>query len=104
MDPALVDLLEPVVAFATILGIAFGVKLLIWGKGPIRQIRRGAASPEQEQRLAELEERMERLAEQMMRQADRLEDHDERLDFTERMLTRHRAEEPRALRDPEPLA
>ena len=45
MDPQLYNLLEPAFVFATLLGTAFGVKLLIWGKGPIRRIRHAADQP-----------------------------------------------------------
>lgn len=101
MDPFLVELLEPVVAFSVMLGVAFGVKFLIWGKGPIRRVHRPAEHQALEQRVAELEERWEQLSEVIMRQADQIADHDERMDFAERMLTRQRAEEPKALENPE---
>lgn len=101
MDPAFYDLFEPAVVLATLLGVAFGVKLLIWGKGPIKRIRSGGADPALEQRLAQLEERWEQVSELIVDQTNRLDDHDERLDFAERMLTRQRAEEPKALEKPE---
>lgn len=101
MNPDLYELLEPAVVFATLLGVVFGVKLLIWGKGPIKHLRQGTASPALEQRLAHLEERWEQVSELMVDQAGRLDDHDERLDFAERMLTRQRAEEPKALEKPQ---
>jgi hypothetical protein len=94
------DLLEPIVVIGSLLGLAFGVKLLVWGKGPLRQIRRGG-SPALEQRVAELEGRSEHSADLLMQQGELLEDLVERLDFAERMLTRQRADEPRALEKPE---
>ncbi len=101
MDPQLYDLIEPTVIFATLLGTAFGVKLLIWGKGPIRGLRRPPEQDGLEQRVAELEERCEQWSELAARQADQLEDLHERLEFTERMLTRQRSETPQALRNPD---
>ena len=100
MDPMLVDLLEPAVVFATLLGTAFGVKLLIWGKGPIRRIRRPADQQGLE-RITELEERLEQWSDLISQQADQVAELEERLDFAERLLTRHRMEEPRALEEPE---
>lgn len=100
MDAYMVDLLEPIIVIGSMLGLAFGVKLLVWGKGPLRQIRRGG-SPALEQRVAELEERSEQSSELMAQQAELLEELVERLDFAERMLTRQRADEPKALENPE---
>jgi uncharacterized coiled-coil protein SlyX len=100
MDPILYDLLEPVVIFATLLGTAFGVKLLIWGKGPIRRIRRSEDDPAPAQRITELEDRVERSNDVIAHQAEQLDELNERLDFTERMLTRQRAEPPKALDGP----
>jgi hypothetical protein len=100
MDVYMFDLLEPIVVIGSLLGLAFGVKLLVWGKGPLRQIRRGG-SPALEQRVAELEGRSEHSADLLMQQGELLEDLVERLDFAERMLTRQRADEPRALEKPE---
>jgi len=102
MDPQLVDLLEPAVVFATLLGTAFGVKLLIWGKGPIRRVRHAADQPALEQRIAELESRWEQVSELMLHQTDRLTETEERLDFAERMLTRQRGDEPGVLEPPKP--
>lgn len=101
MDPQLYDLIEPAVIFATLLGTAFGVKLLVWGKGPIRRPRHLPDSDGLEQRVADLEGRCEQWAELAERQAQQLEDVHERLEFTERMLTRQRSETPRALRNPD---
>ncbi len=98
MDPVWIDLFEPAIVFATLLGTAFGVKLLIWGKGPIGRIRRSTEEQALAQRLAELEERWSDLATQ---QADQLAELEERLDFAERLLTRNRMDDPRALENPE---
>ena len=98
MNPDLYHLFEPAVVFATLLGTAFGVKLLIWGKGPIRRIRRTADSPALEQRMADLEDRV---GEYLSHQSDRLAEIEERLDFTERVLTRQREAAPRPLANPE---
>jgi transposase len=97
MDPLLIDLLEPAVVFATMLGAAFGVKLLIWGKGPIKRRRLPPEDPALEQRVADLEERLERSSELLSYQANQLDDLNERLEFHERVIARQRAEEPKAL-------
>lgn len=95
MDPALIHLIQPAIVFATLLGAAFGVKLLIWGRGPLKQIRGGSRDATLERRVAELEHRCQHLADTLIDQEHRLEDHDERMDFTERMLTRLRADDPK---------
>ncbi len=102
MDPALVELLEPAVVFATLLGTAFGVKLLVWGKGPIKQIRGQKGSSDLDQRMLDLEERAEHSAYLVEQQTAKIEDLEERLDFAERMLTRGSPDRPRALENPEP--
>jgi hypothetical protein len=101
MDPLLIDLLEPAVVFGTLLGVAFGVKLLIWGKGPIRRLKGSGQHPDLERRVAELEERWEQWSELTAQQADQIAEVEERLDFAERLLTRQRAEQPPALDPPE---
>lgn len=80
MDPILIDMLEPVVVFGTLLGFAFGVKILL-GKGPNRSASTPPESPDLERRVAELEARWERLSE---------------------LLTRKQAEEPETLGSREP--
>ena len=92
MDPQLFTLLEPAVVLFTLLGVAFGVKVLVWGKGPIKQIRRGGADPAAAEQLVELEERLRELSEVVLDQSHRLEEHEERLDFAERVLTKQRDE------------
>jgi hypothetical protein len=101
MDPAVMNLIEPVVVFATLLGMAFGVKILVWGKGPIRRVRPPTEAPGLEQRLGSIEERLERTAAMIGHVADQVADVDERLEFTERMLSRQRMDEPKALERPD---
>lgn len=101
MDPALYNLIEPAMVFATLLGTAFGVKLLIWGRGPIKPLRRTGENPALEQRVMELEERLERSDRVIDDQSEQIDDLIERLDFAERLLTRQRAEQPRALNSPD---
>jgi hypothetical protein len=101
MDPALYHLLEPAVVFATLLGTAFGVKLLIWGKGPIKRVRRAEEHPALASRITELEDRLEQSNDVIAHQAEMLDEVLERMDFTERMLTRHKDGERRALENPD---
>lgn len=89
----LIQLFEPAVVLTTLLGVAFGVKLLIWGKGPLQQLRGELDAPVLERRVAELADRCRQLADAVVDQQQRLEDYDERLDFAERMLTQWRAAE-----------
>jgi len=99
MDPQLLDLIEPAIVFATLLGAAFGVKLLIWGKGPIRRVRVPEDRQALEQRLTEFEEH---LSDIVAHHTERLSELEERLDFTERMLTQQREDQVRVLRKPDP--
>ncbi len=101
MDPQLFHLFQPAVVFATLLGVAFGVKLLVWGKGPLKRVRGGSPDSALEERVAELGDRCQQLAELLADQERRLEDHDERLDFAERLLTRQRADEAKPALPPE---
>jgi hypothetical protein len=100
MDPALYNLLEPAVIFATLLGTLFGVKLIIWGKGPMRRLRRAEADPALMERIAELEERLAQSDEVIAHQAALLDEVIERVDFAERMLTRQRNDRPLGLEGP----
>jgi hypothetical protein len=100
MDPALYNLIEPAVVFATLLGTAFGVKLLIWGKGPIKRARAAEENPALAQRVAELEDQLEQSNEVIRHQAELMDDVLERVDFAERMLTRHKEEQPKGLGGP----
>ncbi len=94
------DALGFAVVIATLMGSAIGVKLLIWGKGPIRKLRGGASDPEANERFDELEHRVEQLTEFVRDQSRVIEDFHERLDFTERVLTQQRGDEPKALDPP----
>ena len=98
MDPHLFGLIEPAVIFATLLGTAFGLKLLIWGRGPIRKVKAPENRQALEQRMADLEDHLLEVA---ARQEDRLTEIEERLDFTERVLTQKQAESPKALEPPD---
>jgi len=100
MNPFLFDLLEPVVVIGTLLGSAFCVKALIWGKGPIRRLKGSTDDPAIGQRLTRLEEHWDEIAELATRQADQLDELHERLDFAERLLTQQR-DEPRLLENRE---
>ena len=101
MEHALIGLIEPVVVFATLFGVAFGVKFLVWGKGPIRRPRLPADVPELDQRLTDIEERLEQTAGVLGQLTDQLADVDERMEFTERVLARRRMNTPPALELPE---
>ncbi len=94
------DALGFAVVMATLFGAAFGAKLLVWGKGPIRRLRGQAADPAMDERLAELEQRFEQLSEFVGDQSRMLEDYHERLDFAERVLTQQRGEGGKALEPP----
>lgn len=93
------DALGFAVVIATLMGTALGVKLLVWGKGPIRKLRGGAGDPDAE-RVAELEQRIDKLAEFVRDQSRLIEDVHERLDFTERVLTQKKADDAPALEPP----
>ena len=95
------DALGFAVVIATLLGTAFGIKLLVWGKAPLRKLRSGRGDSDTDERLAELEQRVEQIADFMRDQTRQIEDCHERLDFAERMLTA--AAEPR-VDDPESSA
>jgi hypothetical protein len=98
MEPHLFGLIEPAVVFATLLGTAFGVKMLIWGKGPIRRVKAPEDRQGLEQRMVDLEDHLLEVA---ARQEDRLTEIEERLDFTERVLTQKQAESPKAIEPPD---
>lgn len=94
------DALGFAVVLAALVGTAVGVKLLVWGKGPIRRLRGGSSDSPTEERLAELEDRVRYLAELVKDQSQQLDDYHERLDFTERMLAQRRMDESQALEPP----
>jgi len=89
------DALGFAVVMATLFGAAFGVKFLVWGKGPLRRLR-GTTDPATEERVAELEERVRQLADFVSEQSQLLEEYHERLDFSERMLTQRQLAESKA--------
>ncbi len=93
------DALGFAVVIATLLGTAFGVKLLVWGRDPIRRLR-GASTITSDDRLAELEERVQQLSDLVSDQAQMLEDYHERLDFAERVLARQRGDGRKAMEPP----
>jgi len=95
------DALGFAVVIATLLGTAFGVKLLVWGKGPIRRLRGGTGAAAADERLTELEERVQQLSDIVGDQSRALEDYHERLDFAERVLAQRRGETPKSLEPPE---
>lgn len=94
------DALGFAVVVATLLGTAFAVKLLVWGKGPIRRIRGGPDEADSNAQVAELEDHIRELSALVREQSEQLEDYHERLDFAERMLTRQRSDDPRGLEPP----
>jgi len=95
MDPQIIDLIEGPLIISFLVGISYVVKLMFWGKGPIRRLK-GSAEPEAlERRIAELEERWEHhLSQVESLHAGRLEELEERVDFTERLLAQRRQEGP----------
>jgi hypothetical protein len=99
VDPALYQLIEPVVVLGTLLGLSFGVKYLIWGKGPIRR-RKQISDDDLTARVADIEQQVRRrFAEFAELHGSRIADLEERLDFAERLLTKQRLEEPLGLPD-----
>ena len=94
------DALGFVLVVGTLLGTAFGIKILIWGKGPLRQLRRGGTDTGLEDRVAELEDRVRQMSNALVDQSHRLDDCDERLEFTERVLTRESLDARKELRPP----
>lgn len=95
MDPQIINLIEGPLIISFLVGITYVVKLMFWGKGPVRRVK-GSAEPEAlEQRIAELEERWEHhLSQVESLHSGRLEELEERVDFTERLLAQRRQEEP----------
>jgi hypothetical protein len=93
------DALGFAVVVATLIGTAFGVKLLVWGKEPFKKLRSGATDVNTEERLAELEEHVSELSALVREQSVQLADYDERLDFAERVIAQQRGE-PKGLEPP----
>ncbi len=94
------DALGFAVVIATFIGASFGIKFLIWGKGPIKKLRSGSAGGEAEIRISELEEQVRQLSDQVNDQALTLEDYQERLDFAERVIAQGRNGEARGINPP----
>ena len=84
------------VVIGTLLGSAFGLKLLIWGKTPIQRLREGP----DEARIAELQDQIDDLTTLAADQARVLDDLQDRMDFTERLLARSEHEPPSAIAPP----
>jgi uncharacterized coiled-coil protein SlyX len=89
-----------VVGFAmvmgTVIGAAFGLKFLIWGKTPLHQLRRDAGDHAAAERLADLEAQIDDLTTLVTDQSRQIEDVQDRLDFTERLLARGPDASPRS--------
>ena len=94
------DALGFAVVIATMLGTVWGVKLLVWGKGPIRRIRGGSDTAASDERLTDVEEQVQQLSELVREQSHMLEDYQERLDFAERVLAQRPADERKAVEPP----
>lgn len=88
------------IVMATLIGTAFGVKILIWGTKPIRRLGRAAGHSPDDERIGDLEDRLGQVAELLVNQRERLDDHDERLDFAERLLARRQIDDPRPIEPP----
>lgn len=84
MDPQLFGLVEPIVILSFLGALTYGAKTMIWGKGPIRQLKKKEETGALERRIAELEDLLEQHHLELL---DRHADLEERLDFAERMLT-----------------
>lgn len=96
------DALGFAVVFGTMFASAFGLKYLIWGKGPIRRRRGGGEDAAADERLLELEERVQQLSEIVRDQSLALDEYHERLDFAERVIAQRVSDEPKILKPPEP--
>lgn len=59
MDPQLFELIEPIMILTFLSGLAVGVKHMIWGKGPLRRVKRDENDGALEHRVAELEDLLE---------------------------------------------
>ena len=98
MDPMLIHTLEGPIVLGTLVGLAYVVKIMVWGKGPLRRIKGSAQQQALEERLADVEDRWEQLE---VHHAGQLADLDERLDFAERLLSQQQMHKLRALGEPE---
>lgn len=98
MDPMLVEMFEGPIILATLVGLAYAVKVMFWGRGPIRRVKGSPERQALEERLTELEDRCEHLE---AHHVERMADLEERLDFAERVLAQQQRPELRAPREPE---
>lgn len=103
MDPQLFGLVEPIVILTFLSGLAYGAKLMVFGKGPIRRLKQSDDVQHLEQRISDLEYLLEQQHGEVL---DRHADFEERLEFAERMLTQNKAKElhsPSALKTSTPV-
>jgi hypothetical protein len=98
MDPVLLDYLEGPVILATLVGLTYVVKVMFWGRGPIRRVKGGAQQQAVEERLADLEDRWEHLE---AHHAEQVADLEGRLDFAERLLAQQQMPKLHAPEKPE---
>ena len=90
MDPLLYNLLEPIVILSFLSLLTYGAKTMIWGKGPIRKLKKSKDTDELEQRIADLEDILEQ---HHLETLERQTDLEERLDFAERIIAQQQAKQ-----------
>jgi hypothetical protein len=98
MDPILLDYLEGPVILATLVGLTYVVKVMFWGRGPIRRVKGSVQQQALEERLADVEDRWEQLE---AHHAGQLADLEGRLDFAERLLAQQQTPRLHAPEEPE---
>jgi hypothetical protein len=98
MDPILLEYLEGPVILMTLVGLTYAVKVMFWGKGPIRRIKGSAQQQALEERLADLEDRWEQLE---VHHEGQVADLEERLEFAERLLSQQQSHKLYAPEEPE---
>jgi hypothetical protein len=91
------DALGFLVVMVTVLGSAFAVKILVWGKGPIKRLPH---APTDNEHLDAIEERVRQLEAMMTDRSLQLDELHERLDFAERILSKGREAEPTGIEPP----
>jgi hypothetical protein len=88
VDP---EILEVASIFAILTGVAWAVKLIFLGRGPIRRRPDAAQEDAMERRIAEVEDRIEQhLAAMNESHRDQLLELEDRLDFAERLLAQQK--------------
>ncbi len=97
MDPML-HMFEGPIVLATLVGLSYAVKVLFWGRGPVRRIKGNAQQQALEERLADLEDRLDHAE---GRHGEQLADLEERLDFAERLLAQQHVQRLNAPQEPE---